>query len=140
MVCGHSKVNKEKGLLAAVPPLKKTLEKVLFQVKQMLASQGVLTAFYYGNLKHRDLTGDEVASQYPATQLPAPTQAAEEQEEEDGDNGSPSSDESPEKILEDGREGDGDENEIEVASSDGGTDVKPELAADAMDEDALDVE
>ena len=46
-----------------VPYLKKGLESFVFRVKAMLALNGCSDAFWMGNLKNRDLRGEEILSQ-----------------------------------------------------------------------------
>ena len=49
---------------AYVPPLKKALEIVIYQVKMLLIENRVpQSAFFMGALKHRDIKGTEVSSQ-----------------------------------------------------------------------------
>ena len=46
-----------------VPLLKKSLEVLVFRVKAMLAANDCLDAFVLGNLKNRDIHGEEILSQ-----------------------------------------------------------------------------
>lgn len=62
-VCGHSKVVKDVGLTVQVPAVKKTLETLVFRVKAMLQMHKCQEAFWLGNLKNRDLQGEEILSQ-----------------------------------------------------------------------------
>ncbi|GFY79169.1 fanconi anemia group D2 protein [Trichonephila inaurata madagascariensis] len=62
-VCCHSKVLKDVTLINHVPPLKKSLEVFVFRVKMMLAVNKCEEAFWIGNLKNRDLKGEEILSQ-----------------------------------------------------------------------------
>ncbi|KAJ3089632.1 Fanconi anemia group D2 protein [Quaeritorhiza haematococci] len=64
-ICGHSKVTKDTVLVANVPLVRRSLETLLFKVKMMLQENDALKAFWLGNLKHRDLDGNEVSSQIP---------------------------------------------------------------------------
>ncbi|KAF9581589.1 Fanconi anemia group D2 protein [Lunasporangiospora selenospora] len=52
-------------LMAAVPAIKKTMEVLIFQVKLMLENNDAGAAFWLGNLKHRNLAGEEISSQLP---------------------------------------------------------------------------
>ena len=74
-VTGHSKSVRDIALTAKVPQMKKTLEHLVLKVKAMLAAHGCSAAFWLGNLKQRDLKGQEILSQEPQE---------EEEEEEDG--------------------------------------------------------
>jgi len=53
--CGHSKVTKDLTLTNHVPLLKKTLEMLLYKVKELLTNHNCAEAFWLGNLKNRDL-------------------------------------------------------------------------------------
>lgn len=59
----HSKVTQDTVLAKQVPPLKKSLESLIFQVKAMLAFHNCEGAFWLGNLKNRNLQGEEIISQ-----------------------------------------------------------------------------
>ncbi|XP_053545393.1 Fanconi anemia group D2 protein [Bombina bombina] len=89
-MCGHSKIRQDTGLTNHVPLLKKTLESFVFRVKAMLVLNNCQEAFWLGNLKNRDLQGEEILSQVSQeneeeeeqeSQLPAEEEAAEEEEE-----------------------------------------------------------
>lgn len=73
-MCGHSKIRQDTGLTNHVPALKKSLEQFVYRVKAMLTLNHCQEAFWLGNLKNRDLKGEEILSQR--------SQVAEEQEEE----------------------------------------------------------
>ncbi|KAF9398004.1 Fanconi anemia group D2 protein, partial [Podila epigama] len=64
-VCGHAKASKEQSLMSMVPSIKKTMELLIFQVKLMLETNDARAAFWLGNLKHRNLAGEEISSQLP---------------------------------------------------------------------------
>ena len=51
------------GALKQVAPVKKELEAILFKVKAMLAVHGCPGGFWMGNLKHKNVAGEEVSSQ-----------------------------------------------------------------------------
>ena len=73
-ICSHSKINQDVSLANNVPLLKKSLEVLVFRVKAMLAANDCLDAFVLGNLKNRDIHGEEILSQV--------TNEDEEEEEE----------------------------------------------------------
>jgi len=77
-VCSHSKINQDVSLANNVPLLKKSLEVLVFRVKAMLAANDCLDAFVLGNLKNRDLHGEEILSQ-------ASVDNEEEEEDEPGE-------------------------------------------------------
>jgi len=62
-ICAHVKGRKGSKQTFLVPSLKRALETVIFSVKGLLESNDASSAFWIGNLKHRDLQGDVVASQ-----------------------------------------------------------------------------
>ncbi|KAM9324354.1 Fanconi anemia group D2 protein [Gastrophryne carolinensis] len=62
-MCGHSKIHQDTGLTTHVPLLKKTLEMFVYRVKAMLMLNNCQEAFWLGNLKNRDLQGEEILSQ-----------------------------------------------------------------------------
>lgn len=66
VICNHLKYapgNKNTSDPLAIPNLKRSLESVIFRVKELLTRSGCLGAFWMGNLKHRDLEGQEISSQ-----------------------------------------------------------------------------
>lgn len=62
-LCGHSKIHQDMKLTKHVPLLKKTLELLVCRVKAMLILNNCREAFWLGNLKNRDLQGEEIISQ-----------------------------------------------------------------------------
>src|SRR5690349_4817699 len=48
-----------------VPAIRKTMESLIFEVKLMLENNDASAAFWLGNLKHRNLAGEEISSQLP---------------------------------------------------------------------------
>ncbi|XP_043933530.1 Fanconi anemia group D2 protein isoform X2 [Protopterus annectens] len=62
-MCGHSKIHQDTGLTNHVPLLKKVLEVFVYRVKAMLTMNNCQEAFWLGNLKNRDLQGEEILSQ-----------------------------------------------------------------------------
>ncbi|KAG1141804.1 hypothetical protein G6F37_006431 [Rhizopus arrhizus] len=64
IICSHVKVLKDVSLSAYVPPLKKSLENIIYQVKMLVTRNGIpAPAFFMGALKHRDISGAEISSQ-----------------------------------------------------------------------------
>ncbi|KAG0270710.1 Fanconi anemia group D2 protein [Actinomortierella ambigua] len=86
-VCGHAKAAKERGLMTLVPSIKKTMETLIFEVKLMLENNGAGIAFWLGNLKHRNLAGEEIGSQLPQESEEDDDDDAMEPEEEEGEEG-----------------------------------------------------
>ena len=95
-VCSHSKISQDVSLSNSVPLLKKSMEVLVFRAKAMLAANDCLDAFVLGNLKNRDLQGDEILSQ-----------ASTEDDDEDGEE-----EEAGESDVEIGGEDDEEEQEI----------------------------
>uniref|UniRef100_A0A3B3ZMP0 Uncharacterized protein n=1 Tax=Periophthalmus magnuspinnatus TaxID=409849 RepID=A0A3B3ZMP0_9GOBI len=62
-MCGHSKIHQDTNLTNHVPALKKSLELFVYRVKAMLTLNNCQEAFWMGNLKNRNLKGEEILSQ-----------------------------------------------------------------------------
>uniref|UniRef100_A0A7N8YL18 FA complementation group D2 n=1 Tax=Mastacembelus armatus TaxID=205130 RepID=A0A7N8YL18_9TELE len=62
-MCGHSKIHQDTSLTNHVPALKKSLELFVYRVKAMLLLNNCQEAFWMGNLKNRNLQGEEILSQ-----------------------------------------------------------------------------
>ncbi|KAM4740758.1 Fanconi anemia group D2 protein [Anableps anableps] len=62
-MCGHSKINQDTSLTNHVPAVKKSLELFVYRVKAMLTLNNCQEAFWMGNLKNRNLKGEEILSQ-----------------------------------------------------------------------------
>lgn len=93
--CAHSKSTRDASLTGLVPPLRRCLELLLYQVKGLLHGHNATEAFQLGNLKHRDIHGEVVSSQ----QVEEEEGLGDEEDEEHDD------DESEEKFgREDGHE------------------------------------
>ncbi|CAK8676752.1 unnamed protein product [Clavelina lepadiformis] len=64
----HSKISKDSSLTNHVPALKRCLETFLFRVKALLVLHNCHEAFWLGNLKNRNLQGEELLSQAPPSE------------------------------------------------------------------------
>lgn len=62
--CAHSKFTRDTSLTGLVPPLRKSLELLLYRVKDLLQAHNASDAFQLGNLKHRDINGEVLGSQH----------------------------------------------------------------------------
>uniref|UniRef100_A0A0B7AU15 Fanconi anemia group D2 protein n=1 Tax=Arion vulgaris TaxID=1028688 RepID=A0A0B7AU15_9EUPU len=62
-LCGHSKITKDMTLTNQVPLMKKALEAFVYRVKAMLTVNCCQDAFWIGNLKNRNLQGEEILTQ-----------------------------------------------------------------------------
>lgn len=80
-ICIHSKVTKDTSLTRYVPLLKRSLEMLLYRVKTMLAVNKCSGAFWMGNLKNRDLQGEEILSQSMRSDGSEDGEEGEEEEE-----------------------------------------------------------
>ncbi|XP_070758514.1 Fanconi anemia group D2 protein [Enoplosus armatus] len=76
-LCGHSKIHQDTSLTNHVPALKKSLELFVYRVKAMLTLNNCQEAFWIGNLKNRNLKGEEILSQR--------SQGSEEDDDDDDD-------------------------------------------------------
>jgi hypothetical protein len=63
ILCLHCKSTKDPTLINAIPSLKKNLERVIFNVKSILEAHRCLKALWMGNLKTKNLRGEEISSQ-----------------------------------------------------------------------------
>ncbi|XP_076870482.1 Fanconi anemia group D2 protein [Brachyhypopomus gauderio] len=88
-MCGHSKIRQDMGLTNHVPALKKGLEQFVYRVKAMLTLNQCQEAFWLGNLKNRNLKGEEILSQRSAESDEEDEESShvpeEENEEEESD-------------------------------------------------------
>lgn len=62
-VCCHAKHTKDMALLAHVPQFRLTLETLIYRVKAALVANNCSDAFWMGNLKNKDLHGEEILTQ-----------------------------------------------------------------------------
>lgn len=86
-MCGHSKLHQDMSLTNHVPALKKGLEQFIYRVKAMLTLNNCQEAFWMGNLKNRDLKGEEILSQQPQGSDEEEEAATEDQTQENGAGG-----------------------------------------------------
>ncbi|EEZ97594.1 Fanconi anemia group D2 protein-like Protein [Tribolium castaneum] len=88
-LCCYSKATKDVGLISHVPQFRLTFETLVYRVKAALAANGCSAAFWMGNLRNRDLDGEDILSE-------SSDNSSHEGggEEEGGSEGLPSDDES----------------------------------------------
>ncbi|KAJ2334721.1 Fanconi anemia group D2 protein [Coemansia sp. RSA 2681] len=67
-ICNHSKVAKDTRLQSGVPQVKRKLEQFLFHVIALMENNNCKGALSAGNLKHRDIRGEQISSQIPRSQ------------------------------------------------------------------------
>ena len=102
-ICAHSKIERDIALSAKVPFLKKSLETLLFATKASLAANNCVEAFEIGQLKNRNIYGEEIQSQ--------------QQEEEDTPEDTPE-DDGEEEECEEGEDDEDGEEEIVIDGND----------------------
>ena len=81
-ICAHSKIERDIALSAKVPFLKKSLETLLFATMASLAANNCVEAFEIGQLKNRNIYGEEIQSQQEED---TPEDDGEEEEYEEGE-------------------------------------------------------
>ncbi|XP_071548151.1 Fanconi anemia group D2 protein-like isoform X1 [Panulirus ornatus] len=84
-VCTHSKANQDTSLTRHVPLIRKSLEMLVYRVKAMLALNKCSNAFWMGNLKNRDLQGEELLSQSMRKEGDEQEEGSEEEEDVNDD-------------------------------------------------------
>lgn len=62
-LCCHSKITKDSALIAHVPHMRLTLETLVYRVKAILVANNCTSAFWMGNLRNKNLHGEEILSQ-----------------------------------------------------------------------------
>ena len=116
-VCSHSKINKDVSLSNHVPFLKKSLEAFLFRVKATLATNNVAGAFWMGNLKNRDLKGEEIVSQ----------DEEEEESDEDQDAAAPQNDDDEEQ------------SEVELSDNESAASARRNVSSPGREEESVEI-
>lgn len=90
-LCCHSKLVKDTSLLAYVPHFRLTLETLVYRVKAALVANNCSDAFWMGNLKNKDLHGEEILTQQSTESM--------DTKEEDSDAELPEDDSDLESVL-----------------------------------------
>lgn len=62
-LCCHSKLTKDTSLIAYVPQFRLTLETLVYRVKAALVANNCSDAFWMGNLRNKDLHGEDILTQ-----------------------------------------------------------------------------
>lgn len=62
-ICCHVKSIKITSLISQIPNVRKTLEEFTIKVKMILASNSCSDAYWMGNLKNKDINGEEILTQ-----------------------------------------------------------------------------
>nr|XP_020463403.1 Fanconi anemia group D2 protein [Monopterus albus] len=97
-LCGHSKIHQDTSLTNHVPAIKKSLELFVYRVKAMLTLNNCQEAFWMGNLKNRNLKGEEILSQ-----------KAQESDDDDDDDEEEEERQSPQQSEDEAQESDSDQ-------------------------------
>lgn len=84
-LCCHTKVTKDRGLVGFVPQIRQILETLMYRVKALLAANNCTFAFWMGNLKSKDLRGEEISSQSTARSAASDDEQEELPAESDSD-------------------------------------------------------
>uniref|UniRef100_A0A3P8R1D2 Uncharacterized protein n=1 Tax=Astatotilapia calliptera TaxID=8154 RepID=A0A3P8R1D2_ASTCA len=92
-MCGHSKMHQDTSLTNHVPALKKSLELFVYRVKAMLTLNNCQEAFWMGNLKNRNLKGEEILSQR------SQEEDDDEEEEEQPERSPPPQEQSEDEVI-----------------------------------------
>jgi len=82
VICTSTKLDSDISLANFVPLLKKSLEATVYRVEAMLAANNLSDAFWLGNLKNKDLEGEEILSQETQEEEEEEGEADEEQNDE----------------------------------------------------------
>lgn len=77
-LCCHSKLTKDTSLISYVPQFRLTLETLVYRVKAALVANNCSDAFWMGNLRNRDLHGEDILTQDSTS-----TENGNDEEEED---------------------------------------------------------
>ena len=83
VLCAHSKMGKTQSLARRVPATKRILEEFILSMKGLLHGLKQSSAFWVGNLKHRNIDGSEVVDEDDAVDEDDET----EEDDEDGGEG-----------------------------------------------------
>lgn len=110
-ICGHSKIMKDIQLTNQVPQVKKILEVFVYRVKAMLTMNRCLEAFWLGNLKNRNLKGDEIMSQISQTDASSSSEDSLPEDENDDEDSRSNGPTAKKTIVSSAGEDSGDESE-----------------------------
>lgn len=80
-ICCEGKSRKDRATVTKVPALKRTLERFIFRMKAFFHGTEHFGNFWVGNLKHKNLRGEEVASQAEPDVSDAEMEEEEDEEE-----------------------------------------------------------
>ncbi|KAI5068077.1 hypothetical protein GOP47_0016422 [Adiantum capillus-veneris] len=66
-LCSEAKGSKKLPVTSKIPAVKRSLERYVFCIKALLHSVSQGNSFWMGNLKHKNLRGEEIGSQLPVS-------------------------------------------------------------------------
>uniref|UniRef100_A0A1B0FNR3 Fanconi anemia group D2 protein n=1 Tax=Glossina morsitans morsitans TaxID=37546 RepID=A0A1B0FNR3_GLOMM len=84
-LCCHSKAALNTAIISQIPSLRETVENYLFRIKALLTANNCGSVFLLGNLKNKDLHGDELLSQTASLGTTASTAQNSDEEIPDDD-------------------------------------------------------
>merc|ERR1719369_799290 len=87
VICTSTKLDTDISLANFVPLLKKSLEATVYRVEAMLAANNLSDAFWLGNLKNKDLEGEEILSQETEEEQEEEEEEAEDEANDENDDG-----------------------------------------------------
>ncbi|KAJ3028149.1 UNVERIFIED_CONTAM: Fanconi anemia group D2 protein, partial [Siphonaria sp. JEL0065] len=85
VISNECKARKDTALLSHIPPLRKALEALIFEVKKMLVDNDLGEAFFMANLKHKNLKGETISSQIDLSDQEDETRVESDSDEGDED-------------------------------------------------------
>lgn len=91
-LCCHSKLTRDTSVITYVPQFRLTLETLVYRVKAALVANNCSDAFWMGNLRNRDLHGEDILTQES-------TSTENDNEEEEDDDALPEDEDSDEEII-----------------------------------------
>ncbi|XP_075238218.1 fancd2 [Lycorma delicatula] len=62
-VCNHTKVTRDASMQHYLPLVRALMESVLFDIRHIFLKFGCMEAWFLGNMKHRNMKGEEILSQ-----------------------------------------------------------------------------
>ncbi|KAL1497121.1 hypothetical protein ABEB36_008131 [Hypothenemus hampei] len=66
-LCCQSKMTQDSSIVAHIPSFKQTLESIVYRVKAALVANNCSSAFWLGNLRNRNIDGEDILSQTTET-------------------------------------------------------------------------
>lgn len=92
-LCCHSKLTRDTSVITYVPQFRLTLETLVYRVKAALVANNCSDAFWMGNLRNRNLHGEDILTQDSTSTV------NDNDEEEDDDDALPADEDSDEEMI-----------------------------------------